>query len=157
MTDGSSESGNGGPRRRRLIVMLIVVFGGSGLSAWKFIFSGARRPLTLEAAREMANPVPDSPEVRAEAKTLFTEQCANCHGDQGDGQGPEAQMYDPSPADFTNARRMQNMRDGELFFRITEGRKPMPSFEKTLTEEQRWKLVRYVRTFASQPAAHQQK
>jgi mono/diheme cytochrome c family protein len=38
--------------------------------------------------------------------------------------------------------------DGELFWMITEGHKPMPAFRGTMTEEQRWHLVDYVRTFA---------
>ena len=34
----------------------------------------------------------------------------------------------------------------ELFWKITEGRKPMPSTKKSLTEEQRWQVVNYIRT-----------
>ena len=37
--------------------------------------------------------------------------------------------------------------DGELFYQISEGRKPMPAFKKRLTEEQRWQLVLLVRSF----------
>jgi len=44
------------------------------------------------------------------------------------------------------------MTDGELFWKISEGRRPMPEFKKRLTEEQRWQLVNYVRTFAPKPA-----
>jgi len=43
---------------------------------------------------------------------------------------------------------MEEMTDGEIFYKISEGRRPMPSFKKRLTEEQRWQLVNYVRTFA---------
>jgi mono/diheme cytochrome c family protein len=44
--------------------------------------------------------------------------------------------------------------DGEIYYQITEGRKPMPSFKKRLTEEQRWQLVLLVRSFASAPTKH---
>jgi len=40
------------------------------------------------------------------------------------------------------------MTDGELFWKITAGRKPMPSFETKLSEDERWMLVDYIRTFS---------
>jgi mono/diheme cytochrome c family protein len=45
------------------------------------------------------------------------------------------------------------MTDGEIFWKMTEGRKPMPSFKKQLTDEQRWQLVNFLRTFAPKPVA----
>jgi hypothetical protein len=47
---------------------------------------------------------------------------------------------------------MNHLTDGEIFYQITQGRKPMPSFRKKLTEDQRWQLVILVRSFAA-PAA----
>ncbi len=139
--------------------MVVVLVGAAIVFDFESIFfysAGGGKGLSLDEARATGNPVPSSPEVLAEAKALYTEHCAHCHGDQGDGQGGEAQMYTPPPADFTNARRLQNIRDGELFYKITEGRKPMPSFKRLLSDEQRWKLVRYVRTFAAKPAESKQ-
>jgi mono/diheme cytochrome c family protein len=43
---------------------------------------------------------------------------------------------------------MNSVTDGEIFYQISQGRKPMPGFKKRLTEEQRWQLVLYVRSFA---------
>ena len=62
-------------------------------------------------------------------------------------------MYDPLPSDLTDAARMNKVTDGEIFFQISEGRKPMPSFKKKLTEEQRWQLVLLVRSFANAAAS----
>ena len=42
-----------------------------------------------------------------------------------------------------------------MFWKITEGKKPMPSFEKLTTEDERWHVVNYVRTFGPRPAATQ--
>jgi mono/diheme cytochrome c family protein len=86
------------------------------------------------------------------AKPLFNEYCANCHGDSGKGDGSDAMMYDPAPSDLTEPKHMTHLTDGEIFYQISQGRKPMPSFRKKLTEEQRWQLVILVRTFAA-PAA----
>jgi mono/diheme cytochrome c family protein len=105
-----------------------------------------------EEAKKVKNPVAVTPENLAAAKTIFLDECAQCHGETGKGDGPEALMYSVKPADFTDAHMMGEMTDGEIFYKITEGRKPMPSFKKKLTEEQRWQLVNYVRAFASKAA-----
>ena len=42
---------------------------------------------------------------------------------------------------------MRSVTDGELFYRITKGRRPMPAFERRLSDEQRWQLVVLVRAF----------
>jgi mono/diheme cytochrome c family protein len=83
------------------------------------------------------------------AKPVYNEYCANCHGDSGKGDGSDAMMYDPSPSDLTDAKHMNSLTDGEIFYQITQGRKPMPSFRKKLTEDQRWQLVVLVRSLSS--------
>ena len=105
-----------------------------------------------EEATKLKNPVPASEAALAAGKALFVEHCAQCHGVGGKGDGPEAPMYSVKPADFTDAHMMGEMTDGEIFWKISEGRRPMPTFKKQLTEEQRWQLVNYVRAFAPQPA-----
>jgi mono/diheme cytochrome c family protein len=104
-----------------------------------------------EKARK--NPLSASDVNIAAARQIYDERCANCHGDTGKGDGSDAMMYDPAPADLTDAARMNKKTDGELYYQITEGRKPMPSFKNKLTEEQRWQLVILVRTFAGAPPA----
>ena len=48
---------------------------------------------------------------------------------------------------------MGAMTDGELFYKLSEGHKPMPSFKKRLSEDQRWRLVLLLRSFARTPGA----
>jgi len=81
------------------------------------------------------------------AKPVYNEYCAKCHGNTGKGDGSDAMMYDPAPSDLTNMARLNKLSDGEIYYQITQGRKPMPSFRKRLTEEQRWQLVILVRSF----------
>ena len=104
-----------------------------------------------EAAKKMKNPIAASPAVLKAAKEIFADACAQCHGDTGKGDGPEAMMYSKKPADLSDAHMMSEMPDGEIFWKIGEGREPMPAFKKQLTEEQRWQLVHYVRTFSAKP------
>jgi mono/diheme cytochrome c family protein len=99
------------------------------------------------------NPFAPTDASRKEAKAIYAEKCSNCHGDTGKGDGSDAMMYDPAPADFTDARRLSKFTDGELYYKITVGKKPMPSFEKRLSEEQRWGLVDLVRSFAGASAS----
>lgn len=85
-------------------------------------------------------------------KQLFIDHCSNCHGDSGKGDGSEAMMYDPTPSDLTDPARMNKLTDGEIYYQITQGRKPMPSFRKRLTDDQRWQMVIFVRSLAPAPA-----
>src|ERR1019366_1287418 len=49
----------------------------------------------------------------------------------------------PKEADY-----VQKQTDGALHWMITEGHTPMPTFKTSLTDNQRWELVNYIRTLA---------
>ena len=103
-------------------------------------------------AKKLKNPVAPTPDNLATARGIWMDKCANCHGDKGAGDGPEAMMYDPAPPALNDAHMMGEMTDGEIFWKIGEGRKPMPSFKKQLTDEQRWQVVNFLRTLVVRPA-----
>ena len=102
-----------------------------------------------EEVKKLKNPIAPSESTLHAARRIYTDECAQCHGEHGKGDGPEAMMHDPPPSDITDARRMNTVTDGEIFYQISEGRKPMPSFKKRLTEDQRWGLVLLVRSFSA--------
>jgi mono/diheme cytochrome c family protein len=104
-----------------------------------------------EAARRQ-NPIPPSAQVVDAARPIYKENCARCHGDKGDGRGPDSWKQSVSPSDFTNAARMNSLTDGALFYQISEGRRPMPQFQTRLPDDQRWQLVLFIRSFST-PAA----
>ena len=104
-----------------------------------------------EKARK--NPLTTSEANLTAAKKIYEDRCVNCHGDTGKGDGSEAMMYDPAPADLTDAAAMSKVTDGEIYYQITQGRKPMPSFKNRLNENERWQLVLLVRSFAANPTA----
>lgn len=104
-----------------------------------------------EEARQLKNPLqPTAPALKS-AREVYADKCAHCHGDTGKGDGRDADRYDPAPTDFTDAKKMSGATDGELFYKISEGKKPMPVFKNKLTEDQRWELVLLLRSLA--PAA----
>lgn len=99
--------------------------------------------------KQKKNPIVPSEAALKEARSIFDEKCSNCHGEAGKGDGSDAMMYDPPPADLTDGKRMNKFTDGDLFYKITVGKKPMPSFQKRLSEQQRWEMVLLVRSFAN--------
>ena len=127
-----------------------------GLVLWAGAHGKKEWPVP-EEAKKLTNPVAESEATLKAAKEIYAEYCAQCHGDTGKGDGTEAAMYKTKPADFTDAHMMSEMTDGEIYYKMTEGRRPMPSFKKTLTGEQRWMLVNYVKTFAAKPAEAEKK
>ena len=98
------------------------------------------------AARKK-NPAAADDASMAAGKAVFAKECRSCHGDSGTGDGPAAKDLTKPPGNFTTAKFWEQS-DGAIFWKVTEGRKPMPSFETLLTEEQRWNVVNYLHTFA---------
>ena len=82
----------------------------------------------------------------ARGKKTYKLECFRCHGKEGKGDGTSADLLDKQPADLSS-ERVQNQTDGELFWKISEGRKPMPLAKRTLTDDQRWDIINYIRTF----------
>ncbi len=94
------------------------------------------------------NPVPTSARAVAAGHKLFTANCVSCHGDTGKGDGPAGGALDKKPADLGARIRSTGETDGELFWKISEGRAPMVAWKGSLSAIQRWELVDYIQTFA---------
>lgn len=78
---------------------------------------------------------------------IYTQNCAVCHGLEGWGNGPNATSLEKKPANFSRPYYKQYP-DDFWFYRISEGvaGTRMPRFGETLSEEQRWYLVAYLKT-----------
>ncbi|MBN8850968.1 MAG: c-type cytochrome [Sphingobacteriales bacterium] len=98
-------------------------------------------------ADNVKNPVAGNPSAIVEAKALYTTNCGPCHGEKGKGDGPAAAGLNPRPADHTS-ESVQKQTDGAIFWKLSEGRNPMPGYKKIFNEQQRWGLVAYIRTLA---------
>ena len=107
--------------------------------------SQAQAPWTAPAAAgKVSNPIPSNEKSLAAGKAIYTKICYDCHGKKGKGDGPKSGDLDKSPQNFTS-EKFQSQSDGALFWKITEGRKPMPTFRKDLTEDQRWQVINNLR------------
>ena len=96
------------------------------------------------AARKK-NPVASDAASIAAGKEVYAKQCLSCHGEKGKGDGPASKELNPKPHDISN-EVVAKQSDGALFWKLTEGRKPMPTFDKTISETERWQVINYVRT-----------
>src|SRR5258706_15842760 len=76
-------------------------------------------------AASLRNPITADDKSLSIGKSLYFKECASCHGESGRGNGPEAANLPRQPSDLS-AAPVRQQRDGELFWKITEGRKPMP-------------------------------
>jgi mono/diheme cytochrome c family protein len=101
-------------------------------------------------ADNVKDPLAGNTAVLPEAKSLYTANCAPCHGDKGRGDGPAAAGLNPKPADHSSVV-VQNESDGALFWKLSEGRSPMAGYKKIFTDQQRWALINYIRTLAKVP------
>jgi hypothetical protein len=100
----------------------------------------------------LKNPIPITQQSLNAGKQLFHENCASCHGETGVGDGPTGQFLTKKPANLADSKVMSEETGGSLFWKISEGRAPMPSWKDALTKTERWQLVNYVRTLAKNVA-----
>jgi len=86
----------------------------------------------------------------AQGEALFPTHCAACHGADGRGDGPNAKSLPEPPADLT-AGHLWGHTDGELFWWLSHGIEApngglaMPGFAASLSDDQRWDLIDYIR------------
>jgi DMSO reductase family type II enzyme heme b subunit len=121
------------------------------------LIAGAAAGADKKVATEPVKPAPVAADEKA-GKALYERHCAQCHGDEGKGDGPAADLVYPRPRDFTlgmyKVRRTLSGElptDHDLFRAISEGLPgtSMPAWKKYLTEAERWQLAHYVKRFES--------
>ena len=98
------------------------------------------------ASSSKKNPTPANKDNVATGKDLYAKHCKSCHGAAGLGDGPKAATLDVSCGDFSS-KAFQAQTDGDLFYKVTEGKGKMPAFKKNIPDDnERWALVNYMRT-----------
>jgi high-affinity iron transporter len=85
-------------------------------------------------------------------KQSYSQNCAVCHGANGDGNTPVASSFNPKPTNFTEPPANWSKSKGDvnkIFDAITKGIQGtgMVSFSQ-LPEKERWGQVYYVMEFA---------
>lgn len=80
---------------------------------------------------------------------LYAQNCASCHGLNGDGRGPDAAKLDPPPIAFLDASRARERSPFALYQVISQGLDgtSMRGFSE-LSSQDRWALAFYASRFA---------
>ena len=102
-------------------------------------------PAPAEAASQ-TSPVKDQANAAQLGREFYMQKCVDCHGKEGKGNGWMAKMVTKPPTNLASEMVQANS-DGELFWKITNGRSPMPAHRVRFTDEQRWYIVAFLRTF----------
>ena len=102
-------------------------------------------------ARELTNPVADTPASAAAGAAAYSAHCAACHGATGRGDGAlaaAAAAYGPRPSNLADPTWQHGGSDGEIFSAIRDGIGPdfaMDAFGDRLSETDIWNLVSFLR------------
>lgn len=99
------------------------------------------------AEARKTNPVAANESSRTAGQKIYLKRCVSCHGKTGDGDGPNAADLGIHPAKLSDPTILRQT-DGELFWKITVGKKPMPSYATRLSPTDRWDVINYLRSLA---------
>jgi copper transport protein len=107
------------------------------------------KPLSGDAATE-GNPVEATQASIDRGRMLFTNNCVQCHGETGRGDGPLAASLPIQPA---NLYLHVPFHPDQFFFGVmTKGLSGvMPSFESSISEEDRWNILNFLRAQFGNP------
>jgi len=113
---------------------------------YSFTFYQAKPWVVPDKNKKMANPTKGDAEMLKVGKQLFSKHCAVCHGKAGAGDGSKAAQLKTPMEDMSTAI-VQDQTDGELYYKLAEGRDEMPTFKKKIPDtEELWSIISYVRT-----------
>jgi mono/diheme cytochrome c family protein len=94
-----------------------------------------------------------------QGKRLYQHYCAACHGIEGTGTGrnaPYLEQMGRAPRDHTDIWYMNRLTDAELYLAISQGKRRegeppfMPWWGYTLTEQDIWNLVAFIRSLSKE-------
>ncbi len=109
-------------------------------------------PTQVAAAEEIPLP-PEAPDL-ANGQRLYAENCAACHGTNGNGQGELVLSGEvPAMPSFVDAQHMRQQSLSYYYDIITNGnlQNVMPPWNEALTVQERWDVAMYVYTLHYTP------
>jgi mono/diheme cytochrome c family protein len=130
-------------RREKMKRLLWIVIVG-------FLFSIFSFGPTLGQAQKVPK---KTPELLAQGKKLYEQNCSICHGPKGDGKGQLGAALKPAPSDFTKPLKQWPNTKGDLqkIFDVISKGIPNSAMVKwdQLSAEERWASVYYVVNFST--------
>jgi mono/diheme cytochrome c family protein len=125
----------------KLLGILAVILG-PALAA-----SGEEHWTAPAAETRKQNPIAVNESSLAAGEKIYVRRCVACHGQKGNGDGPDAVDLGIHPAKLSDPGTREET-DGALFWKITVGKKPMPDYGRRLSPTDRWNVINYLRTLA---------
>lgn len=95
---------------------------------------------------DVENPVSVNKQSLEKGKAVYIKNCVKCHGKEGKGDGVSAGSIQKKLPDLS--REMDLDSDGNLFYKIANGKFEMPPFQLILSNDEIWHVINYVRTLA---------
>ena len=105
--------------------------------------------MIAEGARDEKSPLSSVAGAATRGKAVFAANCARCHGPEGKGNGPDSDHA----ADLTDDLRTELNPEGVLFYKVLNGHGKqlrgymydMPAFQATLSKDEIWAVVEYLK------------
>jgi Cytochrome c, mono- and diheme variants len=110
-------------------------------------YRGGNDTTSLRLASKMTSPYETTPAMIENGKALYEMYCKHCHGAKGAGDGKVADKY-PGVANLTGDA-YKAITEGHIFHVITYGKGLMGSHGSQVSEEDRWKIAKYVKSLQS--------
>ncbi|PYL09490.1 MAG: cytochrome c class I [Verrucomicrobia bacterium] len=140
-------------RTLRMFILTVAVLGLLAFAYWGGGAAGADsmsgKWVSPASSAAKKNPIAPLQSSLAAGQKIYLKRCAACHGNAGNGDGPDAADLGIHPAKFSDPT-MREETDGELFWKITVGKKPMPGYGTRLSPTDRWNVINYLRTLAKE-------
>ena len=99
------------------------------------------------------DPYPSVAPSVARGSAVFQQECAQCHGRAGLGDGPAGHGLKPLPANLADPVAMGTVSPLDVYRKVTIGvaGTAMPRFDGRLSSNDRWAVAAYVSTLRSNP------
>lgn len=89
------------------------------------------------------NPLPVTKKVLEVGKKRFDTYCSPCHGYFGKGDSRLRGQFPAPPSLHTE--KVRNWKDANIYHVITNGQNVMPSYESSISRDDRWAIIHYIR------------
>lgn len=110
---------------------------------------GGLESLRAQELNGLKNPLGQELRWTERGKEAYGFYCGMCHGARADGRGTVGQSFHPLPSDL-RSKEIQQLSDGEIFWVITFGSKRSPPLGYTISEEDRWAIISFLRSLQAQ-------
>ena len=123
---------------KRQVFLLLIFFTAIGIRV------SAQTWVVPDDQKAVVAPFKFTPDMQKQGEQLYLKNCQSCHGLPGKDNWIKQLI--PPPGDLA-MDKAQKQTDGEIFYRITAGKAPMPEFRNIIPEDDRWGVIAYLRTF----------